>query len=118
MNNKTDINPKTEEILNSLDGIGRATPQPFLYTRVMARLTKDATSTHWERMASLVSRPAFAIATIALFLLINVAVVFHFSTKTATSTQDESAVVSDNEYNLSVSSLYDINPEQNDIAQK
>ncbi|HVT84805.1 MAG TPA: hypothetical protein VHD35_06365 [Chitinophagaceae bacterium] len=118
MSNKTDINSKTEEILNSLDGIRRATPQPFLHTRVMARLTKDATSTLWEKMASLISRPAFAIATIALFLLINVAVVFHFSAKTSTNTQDESAIVSDNEYNLSVSSLYDINPEQNDIAQK
>lgn len=118
MNNKTGITPKTEEILNSLDGIRRATPQPFLHTRVMARLTKDATATRWEKMASLISKPAFAIATIALFLLINIAVVFHFSAKTATSTQDESAVVSDNDYNLSVSSLYDINPEQNDIAQK
>ncbi|HWC52850.1 MAG TPA: hypothetical protein VG676_04620 [Chitinophagaceae bacterium] len=117
MNNKTDINPKTEEILNSLDGIRQATAQPFLYTRVMARLTKETTSTRWEKIASLFSKPAFAIATIALFLLINAAVVFHFSTK-ATTTQDESAVVSDNEYNLSVSSLYDLNPEQNDIAQK
>jgi hypothetical protein len=118
MNNKTDINPKTEEILNSLDGISRATAQPFLHTRVMAHLTKETTSTRWEKMASLISRPSVAFAAIALFLLINAAVVFHFSTTTASTAQNEPAVVSDNEYSLSVSSLYDINPEQNDIAQK
>ena len=118
MSKRSEINKKTEDILNSLDGIRRASAQPFLYTRVMARLSRN-TTTGWERMASLISRPAVAFAAITLFLLINAAVVFHFSTTTTASTaQDESAVVSDNEYSLSVSSLYDINPEQNDVAQK
>ncbi len=117
MSKRSEINAKTEEVLNSLDGIRRAPGQPFLYTRVMARLSNN-TTTLWEKLASLISRPAVAFAAIALFLLINAAVVFHFSTTTASTTQDESAVVSDNEYSLSVSSLYDINLEQNDVAQK
>lgn len=32
MNKKTNTNPRTEEILNSLNEIRRATGQPFLYT--------------------------------------------------------------------------------------
>ncbi|MBS1919844.1 MAG: hypothetical protein JST17_06305 [Bacteroidetes bacterium] len=121
MGNKRNTNNDTEQVLNSLDGIRRATAQPYLFTRVMARLTKNTTLTRWEKIASLFSKPAYAFATISLFLLINVAVLFHFSATTLSSStpaQDNSAVVSDNEYNLSVSSLYDINPEQNDIAQK
>lgn len=110
MNKKTDINPKTEEILNSLNGVRRATGQPFLYTRVMARINKN-TSTGWEKMALLISRPAVAFAAIALFLLINAAVLFHFSSNINSGKQEESVVASGNDYNLSVSSLYDINPE-------
>jgi hypothetical protein len=30
----------SEEIINSLDGIQRAEPSPFLYTRIHARLLK------------------------------------------------------------------------------
>lgn len=110
MNKKTDINPRAEEILNSLNGIHRATGQPYLYTRVMARINKN-TTTRWEKTASLISRPAVAFAAIALFLLINAAVLFHFTLNTNSIKQDDSVVVSGNDYNLSVSSLYDINPE-------
>lgn len=118
MSTKTDIGSKMEEVLNSLGGIRRATPRPFLYTRIMARISKDATTTRWEKMASYISKPSYAFATIVLFLLINVAVIFHFSANTKPVARDNTTVVSDNEYSLSVSSLYDINPDQNDLASK
>lgn len=76
----------------------------------MARLTKNTTS-GWEKIAFLISRPAVAFAAIALFLLINAAVLFHFSSNTNSIKQEEPVVASGNDYNLSVSSLYDINPE-------
>lgn len=117
MVNKTDINNQTEKILESLDGIRRASPQPFFYTRLIGRMQMKTTSL-WEKMASIISKPTIAIAMIALFLLINITVIFHFSSNPASTGQNDSAVISDNEYSLSVSSLYDINPEQNDIAQK
>lgn len=119
MNDKSDHKMKTDDILNSLDGVQRATPRPYLHTRIMARLNRN--NTGWERMATLISKPVVAFATIALFLLVNVAVLYHLSATATTTTvsQDSTTpLVSDNEYNLSVSSLYDINPSQNDVAQK
>lgn len=109
MSKKQDINKKVDEILDCLQGIHRASPQPFFYTRLIARMNKKA-ATRWERIASLIAKPAIAFATIALFLLVNIAIVFHFSRSANSINKDDSAVVSDNEYSLSVSSLYDINP--------
>ena len=115
MNYKPDNNSKSEEILNSLDGIRRAAPQPYFYTRLMARMNdRDG---RWEKIVSLISRPAFAIAVIVLFLFMNVVILYN-SSSGATQSQDESSLAIENDYELSVPSLYDINPEQSDVAQK
>jgi len=112
MSKKPDIRKNMEEVMNSLDRIRRASPQPFLYTRIMARLAESKSESGLERFILIISKPSFTIAAITLFLLINLAVVFHFSSNSTTPSHDDSAsVISDNEYRLSVSSLYDINPE-------
>ena len=115
MNNKPDNKPNTEEILNSLEGIHRASPRPFFYTRVMAQLDQ---SSRWEKIASLISRPAFAMAVIVLFLFINSVILYSSSSRATSAPQDESSLAIENDYELSIPSLYDINPEQSDIAQK
>ena len=115
MSNKPDNKPNAEEILNSLEGVYRASPRPFFYTRVMAQLDQ---SSRWEKIASLISRPAFAIAVIVLFLFINTVILYSSSSRATSASQDESSLAIENDYELSVPSLYDINPEQSDIAQK
>ena len=116
MQNKADIQRLIDETLESLEGIQKAEPRPFLFTRVMARINKEENSA-WEKLASLISRPAIAFATVILFLLINAFVIYRVSGSSIQDTQDNS-VMAGNDFGLSVSSLYDINPEQNDIAQK
>jgi len=116
MNYKPDHKSNTEEILNSLDGIRRAEPQPYFYTRLSARLNREKNG--WEKVASFISKPAFAIAAIALFLIINVTILFNSSSNATSSPQEESSLAVENDYGLSVPSLYDINPDQSDIAQK
>lgn len=64
-----------EDALNSLDGISRASANPFLYTRIMARL--DAANSGWEKAANWISKPAFAFASIAIFISINIAVIMN-----------------------------------------
>jgi len=115
MNDKPYHKASTEEILNSLNGIQRAAPGSFFYTRLMARMNSQGG--RWEKIASLISRPAFAIAAIVLFIFMNVVILFN-SSPGATSSQDESSLAIENDYGLSVPSLYDLNPEQSDIAQK
>ncbi|MCR6720174.1 MAG: hypothetical protein NVV59_07675 [Chitinophagaceae bacterium] len=60
-----------DRVLNSLDGVERAQAQPWFYTRLMARLKKEETTT-WERISGLISRPSVAITSLCLVLLMNV----------------------------------------------
>jgi len=116
MNNKNDIQKLVNETLNSLEGLQKAEPRPFLFTRVMARIKRDE-DTLWEKLAALIAKPAIAFATVILFLAINAFVLFQASGNNSSNTQ-ETSLVAGNDFGLSVSSLYDINPEQNDIVQK
>lgn len=107
---------RTEDILNSLEGIQRAVPRPFFYTRLMAQLQRKVSG--WERATALITKPVFAIAIILIFLIINISVLMNYSSQPHSVQADESAIVMGNDYGLSVSSLYDINPDQNEIARK
>ena len=116
MSNKPYNKANSEDILNSLNGVHRAQPQPYFYTRLMAKLDKQRNG--WEQVAGFISKPVFAIAAIALFLIINVAILFNSSSNATSSSQEESSLAVENDYGLSVPSIYDINPDQSDVAQK
>jgi hypothetical protein len=60
----------SEDILNSLEGIRRAEPSPFLFTRVQARLMKEESRPEIT-IFRFVTRPAFAITFAVIFLIIN-----------------------------------------------
>lgn len=70
-----DIQQKIEEALKSLDGIQRAEPSPFFYTRLMARIEKKERNV-WETLSGVVSRPVVAFATLVLILFLNAVVLF------------------------------------------
>lgn len=106
----------TDEVLESLNGIQRAEPRSFLFTRVMARINREQVSI-WEKLATFISRPVVAFAAVILFIFINTLVLFSFSDDASPVTQ-EPVLVAGNDFGLSVTSFYDINPEQNDIVQK
>jgi hypothetical protein len=60
---------KIEQVLQSLDGIQRAEPMPFFYTRLHARMQKEkeVESIGWMP----VRKPVWLIATLFVFLLLN-----------------------------------------------
>ncbi len=60
----------TEEILNSLDGIQRAEPAPFFYTRVHARLLENQNSPVLSAFR-LITRPSFVMAIVMLIVFVN-----------------------------------------------
>ena len=62
-----------DEAMQSLDGIQRVPANPFLYTRILARIENKMGM--WEKAAGLLSKPVFALASIVLFLTINMAVI-------------------------------------------
>jgi hypothetical protein len=61
-----------EDVLNSLEGIKRAESNPYLYTKITARI--EAGNSGWEKVANWISRPAFAFTIISVFVGINITV--------------------------------------------
>jgi|LakMenEpi03Aug12_release.lakeMendotaPanAssembly.Ray.scaffolds.fasta_scaffold130169_2 hypothetical protein len=63
-----------DQVLDSLDGMERATANPFLYTRILALMEKKEGT--WEKAANWISKPAFAFAMVLVFVAINATVLF------------------------------------------
>ena len=70
MKQRNDIEKRVEETLNSLDGIQRAEPQPWLFSRVKGRLMQEE-KTAWGTVGSFLARPAIAIAGLCFILILN-----------------------------------------------
>lgn len=105
---------KTEAILNSLDGIKRAAPKPFMYTRIMAKMQKEETN-FWSKTGSFIARPVVAICSLVLIIATNI----YFVTHSDPSEYDDSQaiVITDGESDffqngnaiLASNSNYDLN---------
>jgi len=93
-----------DETLESINGAKRATPKPFLLTRINARLAeKNALANIWTRVGMILTSPAYAIAGILIILLINAIVISQVNT----SSSQNSAGTKD-EFAVNVVSIYDI----------
>ena len=70
MTAKEKIQQEIEQTLQSLDGAKRAEANPFLFTRIQARMNKN--SKRWEEQTfSFISRPVIAIAIVLLVMVVN-----------------------------------------------
>jgi hypothetical protein len=94
-----------EAILNSLEGIQKAVPEPFLYTRLKARMMRTEDNV-WSKMLQFVSKPAFALAAVFVFFLINGYILFN-QFKEATVPAPESAQTLAMEYASLTSTFYE-----------
>ena len=102
-----DLNNKIEDALNSLDGIQRAEPQPFFYTRVIGRLQKEEKNV-WETMGSFLSRPAVVIAGLFAILIMNAFILLQQDKNNGTSPAFATEQpVTDNEFILASSSSFE-----------
>ena len=97
---------RIEDALKSFDGIKKASPGPFFFTRVEARMQREKSI--WEKISSFVARPLIAFASICLIIMINAAVIFSSeksSSTTAASQNNEIATM--DEYNQVNSTFYE-----------
>ena len=70
MTSKEKIQQEIEQTLQCLDGVKRAEANPFLFTRIQARMNKR--SSRWEeRTFSFISKPAIAVAIVVLVMAVN-----------------------------------------------
>ena len=105
-------NKKTDEILNSLDGIMKATAPDFFYTRLKARMEKGYEPVGKKQGAL---RPVFAFAALAVVLLVNAAVILkkESGNEVISNNDNDSLQSIAAEYRLNeVVSLYDLNQEK------
>lgn len=74
MINDENIDRRIEKAFDSIDGIQRAIPKPYLLTRINARLGKDVKN-FWDTAAIFMSRPAVMALGLCLIAAINVVVI-------------------------------------------
>jgi hypothetical protein len=104
MNKMTDIQKKVDEAMDSVLGISRATPNPFLYTRIIARISREENS-FWERMTRVISRPAIAFVTVSAILMLNLFVVINETSAGSVKPNIAELATADD---LGTNSFYDI----------
>lgn len=109
MKNKDEITAKTAAVLNSLEGLQKASPGPFFFTRVQARLQKEEISL-WGRFAGFMTKPTVALATLFLIFLLNAAALFYQQkTSISAAEQVEQGNIEDYNTTLAANSYYDEN---------
>lgn len=96
MTQKNNMEKRIDEALSSLDGIQRATPRPFFYTRLMAKIEQNEKGA-WENVSSFITRPVMLFATVCIVLLLNVAVLYknHVSSAKITAAEQLEQVPND-----------------------
>ena len=96
---------KIEEIMQSLDGIEKATPSPFFFSRLEARMQKEKSV--WENISSFVAKPVYAFACICLVILLNASVILFTASSKNSTDQQNSEVATADEYNSVSSAFYE-----------
>ena len=82
--NLTDVNQQVETALNSINNVQRASPKPYLLTRINSRINNPAKSA-WENIALFISRPTVMALGLCIIIVINLSVIYlHIATKNST----------------------------------
>ena len=100
------INKKIDDALNSMDNISRASPLPFFFTRLEARMLNEKNV--WNKMSSFFARPAIAFACVCLVIMINLMVIFTSINSQQSYAQTSNEVAAADEYNQVATDLYEL----------
>ncbi len=102
------IHKKIDAAMHSIDKIEKASPRPFLFTRLEARMQNEKNA--WTKISSFVSRPIVAFACICLVIFINAMVIlFSNNTRNTTNsvTQNGPELATADEYSQVSATLYE-----------
>ena len=109
MKQRRDIAKEVESTLNSLDGIQRAEPAEFFFTRLQARMQRSVPMDAWERFIMLITRPSVAITAMMLILAIN-AIMFTLRLKHSSERRELQISLQQafaDEYHLGINTFYE-----------
>lgn len=89
MENSSAIEQKIKQTFNALEGITPASPQPYFYTRLHARLEREFLQP--KTIFGLELKPIYALSLVIVVIIINFfALATHKSTQNNGSTHEES----------------------------
>lgn len=99
------INRKIKEAMHSFDGIQKASPAPFFFTRLEARMQNQKSI--WEQISSFVAKPVVAFVCICLVIVINAAVIFSSASSKSFADEQSNEIATADEYNIVSSTFYE-----------
>ena len=91
MKNQEVIEHQINKTFAALEGIERAEPRPFFYTRLEAKMDFYSMQPRFAILPKFMVRPTFIWSFLALVVLLNVGVVIRFSQKTISEPQNASS---------------------------
>lgn len=105
---KNKLDKLVEETLNSMDAAGRATPAPFLLTRIRARMGREPVPTTWEKISAILAKPLVAVPALVMVLVFNFWIIQSSVGDNSGSSAADYSKVSTDDYSLSTAtSLFD-----------
>jgi hypothetical protein len=99
---------KIEATLKSIDGIAKASPKPFLLTRINAGLNNAVEETVWSKIAFYLKKPLVAGCAILLLALVNIIVIKSINKGSEKEIVAKSLTSQKYDFAIHVSVLYDI----------
>ena len=105
MKHKQDIDKMIEETLNSLDGMQRAEPRPFFFTRLQQKL-QNSNKSLWDELERFIARPAVALIGVALLIILNISLIITKEESSVPVNEQEEQAFAE-EYSLNATTIYD-----------
>ncbi len=108
MKNNEQVNKLTNEAMNSMDDAGKATPAPYLLTRINAKLAQNKESL-WTRAVWLIGKPAVAFSGLAIIIIVNVFAIFYNkdTPDNLNNLTEQSLQANADEFSYTVATIYD-----------
>jgi hypothetical protein len=91
--------------MHSMDSINRASPRPFLFTRLEARIQTE--KNFWIKLSSFVARPVVVFTCICFVLIINAMVIFLLNSPGNTLAQQGNELAIADEYSQVNATLFE-----------
>ena len=101
-----DINKKIDDAMHSINGISKASPASFFFTRLEARMMQERNA--WYQLSSFFAKPVIAFACVCLIIILNLAVIFKTMNSGEAYTKQGSDIASVDEYSQVTTSLYEL----------
>jgi hypothetical protein len=101
------INKSVQRTLESIDGMEKVAPKPFLLTRINAALNNGANETVWYKIAFYLKKPVVATTAIMLVFLLNIIVIAKRNNSLERETVTKSLTPPKYDFAINVSVMYD-----------